>query len=155
MNCGLIAEITRFGRCDDIDVCFEDGQKVTNRTYDSFIRGSIMPPISPSVKKRIGEEKMMACGLMAKIVEYNACKDVSIMFQDGKKVSGRDYWAFQKGTVMHPDVVRGFSNNFYGYKIQIAFRMGNKVYYRCEKGATRNIMTLQDMVVVSGRKLVF
>lgn len=44
MNCGLEAEIIRYGRFDDIDVRFEDGQIVCHKSYNDFVKGTIARP---------------------------------------------------------------------------------------------------------------
>ena len=36
MNCGMEATIIRYGRCEDIDIRFEDGAVVEHKVYDPF-----------------------------------------------------------------------------------------------------------------------
>ena len=97
MNCGLEATIIRYGGYKDIDVQFEDGQVVYRRDYTSFKKGEIAPPI-----ERIGEKRMMNCGLEATIIRYGGCNDIDVQFEDGQVVYHREYSAFKKGQIAPP-----------------------------------------------------
>ena len=65
MNCGMEATIIRYGNATDIDVRFEDGIIVKNRTYDAFKKGNID---NPNFNPRLGETRMMNCGMEATII---------------------------------------------------------------------------------------
>ena len=75
MKCGLEATIIRYGGYMDIDVQFEDGQVVYHSYYSSFKKGTIAPPIDPRYL-RIGEKRMMNCGLEATIIRYGKSADL-------------------------------------------------------------------------------
>ena len=102
MNCGLEATIIRYGGCKDIDVQFEDGQVVYHRDYFSFQKGEIAPPIDPRKTVRIGEKRMMKCGLEATIIRYGSSTDIDVQFEDGQVVYHSYYSSFQKGTIAPP-----------------------------------------------------
>ena len=106
MNCGLEATIIRYGSSRDIDVQFEDGQVVYKRTYKDFKKGTIAPPIDLRYL-RVGEKRMMNCGLEATIIRYGSYTDIDVQFEDGQVVYHRDYTSFKKGTIAHP----GFKAN--------------------------------------------
>ena len=44
MSCGMEATIIRYGRCDDMDIRFEDGKVLEHKTYDVFKKGKIAHP---------------------------------------------------------------------------------------------------------------
>lgn len=53
--------------------------------------------------ERIGEIKLMANGLNAKIIDYKSVHDIDIEFEDGTIVRHRDYCSFVKGGIKHPN----------------------------------------------------
>ena len=61
MNCGMKAKIIRYGNCEDMDIKFENGYIVKNRTYDAFKKGSIKNLYCPSVYNvgYLGETKIV------------------------------------------------------------------------------------------------
>jgi len=155
MSCGLSAEIIRYGGCFDIDVRFENGVVVENIRYSKFKTGDVGHSIVV-VNGRLGEIRMMYNGLRAKIVKYNTSKNYTIRFEDGIEVVCSDYRNFLTGKCRHPHFSTGnVSRNFYGYKVRRCYVLRDKVYYFCEKGGTRDIMTLQEIVKSMGRELVF
>lgn len=208
MNCGLEGEIIRYGTSEDIDVRFPNGSVAKGKTYGAFSKGRIKPPINPYV----GERRTMNCGLECEIVRYVGCRnidvrfsngvvvnsnlakfkngkitpdyaeithreglivqtnyglrvkivryssstDIDICFEDGAVINNTRYDGISKGSVLHPSMLRGlYSRDFHGYKIKFAYKLGDLVYYFCEKSGERSIMTLQEMVIASGGKLVF
>lgn len=71
MNCGMKATIIRYGGYNDIDVRFEDGKVVVHKAYDKFKKGSIAHPnIKAFAEARLGETRMMNCGMEATIIRY-------------------------------------------------------------------------------------
>ena len=71
MNCGMEATIIRYGRCDDIDVRFEDGAVAKNKAYKAFKKGEIANPnIKTFTEVRLGETRVMNCGMEATIIRY-------------------------------------------------------------------------------------
>ena len=49
---------------------------------------------------RLGETKMMNCGMKATIIRYENADDINICFEDGKVVEHKTYRAFKKG-ILH------------------------------------------------------
>ena len=105
MNCGMKATIIRYGGYNDIDVRFEDGKVVVHKAYRAFKRGEIANPnIRAFVKDRLGETRMMNCGMKATIIRYGGCNDIDIRFEDGKVVVHKKYDQFKKGEIANPNV---------------------------------------------------
>ena len=104
MNCGMEATIIRYGRNNDIDVRFEDGTVVEHKAYDSFKKGEIAKRnIKASAKDRLGETRMMNCGIEATIIRYGNSKDIDVCFKDGAIAKCKDYKAFKKGEIVNPN----------------------------------------------------
>ena len=101
MNCGIEATIIRYGRCDDIDVRFEDGAVAKNKAYGEFKRGKIAHP-STTVETRLGETRMMNCDMEATIIRYGNSKDIDVRFEDGTIAKCKGYKEFKKGGIANP-----------------------------------------------------
>ncbi len=103
MNCGMEATIIRYGGCNDIDVRFEDEKVVVHKAYDHFKKGEIANPnMKVSAEDRLGETRMMNCGMEATIIRYNTNKDIDVRFKDGTLVKHRKYREFKKGKIANP-----------------------------------------------------
>ena len=48
---------------------------------------------------RLGETKMMNCGMKATIVRYGRYEDIDVRFEDGSMVEHKAYSAFKKGEI--------------------------------------------------------
>ena len=97
MNCGLEAEIIRYGAYADIDVRFEDGYIARHAAYKEFLNGSIRPPID-----RVGETNIMNNGLKATIIAYRKHIDMDVRFEDGSVTEHIEYRNFMEGRVARP-----------------------------------------------------
>ena len=100
MKCGMKATIIRYGGATDIDVRFEDGAVAKNKAYGEFKRSNIAHP-STTAEGRLGETRMMSCGMKATIIRYENADDINICFEDGKVVEHKTYRAFKKGYIAH------------------------------------------------------
>lgn len=49
--------------------------------------------------KRLGEERVMKCGLKCKIIEYNKYLDITVKFEDGTIVKNKEYAKFLSGHI--------------------------------------------------------
>ena len=111
MNCGMEATIIRYESAKDMDVCFKDGAIVEHRKYDSFKRGEIANPnMKVSAKNRLGETRMMKCGMEATIIRYNRCDNINVRFEDGAVVKHRKYREFKKGEIANPNIKTSAEN---------------------------------------------
>ena len=105
MNCGMAATIIRYGNTGDIDVRFEDGAIIKHRTYDKFKKGGIANPnMKVSAEDRLGETRMMNCGMEATIIRYNTNKDIDVRFKDGAIAKHKAYDLFKKGRIANPNM---------------------------------------------------
>ena len=151
MNCGLEATIIRYGSYKDIDVQFEDGQVVYKRTYKDFKKGTIAPPIDLRYL-RVGEKRMMNCGLEATIIRYGVTRDIDVQFEDGQVVCHRRYEAFCKGEITHPGFRANKGNqSIYNYFItQYTERhpqTGEPYYHcKCQKCGFETIDTAKNII---------
>lgn len=90
MNCGDYATIIRYKDAHNIDVMFDTGELLYNRSYNTFKDGSIAKPVS-----RIGERCLSNCGLYATIIDYSGCNDITIKFDSGDIIKNT-YYKFTK-----------------------------------------------------------
>ena len=71
MNCGMKATIIQYKNAMDIDVRFEDGAVAEHKVYGAFKKGKIANQnIKASAENRLGETRMMNCGMKATIIRY-------------------------------------------------------------------------------------
>ena len=153
MNCGLEAEIIRYGNAIDIDVQFEDGQVVYHRIYYEFTKGKIAPPNYTRMIDRTGEKRMMNCGLEATIIRYGGFMDIDVRFENGQITEHKGYDAFCNGSIAPPNYVRKQNRS----KIN---RIGEKQIMNCglkatiiRYGVTRDIdVQFEDGQVVCHRR---
>ena len=124
MNCGMEATIIRYGGATDIDMRFEDGAVAKNKAYGEFKKGGIAHP-STTAKARLGETRMMNCGMKATIIRYENADDINICFEDGKVVEHKTYRAFKKGYIAHQNT-----------NVPVEARLGETQMMNCGMEAT-------------------
>ena len=124
MNCGMEATIIRYGGATDIDVRFEDGAVAVHKAYGEFKKGGIAHP-STTAKARLGETRMMNCGMKATIIRYENADDINICFEDGKVVEHKTYRAFKKGYIAHQNT-----------NVPVEARLGETQMMNCGMKAT-------------------
>lgn len=90
MNCGMNATIIYYNGCNDINIMFEDGTIVKNKTYKQFKNGSIRNENFPFTSKRgipsnkrVGISKVMKNGMECKIIKYRNSLDIDVEFENG------------------------------------------------------------------------
>lgn len=124
MNCGMEATIIRYNTCKDFDVRFEDGAIATCKDYKRFRKGGIAHP-STTAEGRLGETRMMSCGMKATIIRYENADDINICFEDGKVVEHKTYRAFKKGYIAHQNT-----------NVPVEARLGETQMMNCGMEAT-------------------
>ena len=96
-------------------------------------------------KSRLGETRVMNCGLKATIIAYRNVHDIVIRFEDGIEVSTH-YKEFAKGSVGHPTLMsHGHrSGTFAGFNTKFI----SKGHFECTclKCQLKDILTPQDMI---------
>ena len=106
MKNGLNATIIEYRTGQDIDIQFEDGVIVKNRSVYSFDKGGIKHPnintrsLLTSIK---GKTSVMNNGMKATVIEDRNSNDIDIRFEDGVIVRNRDRASFNNGCIAHPD----------------------------------------------------
>lgn len=150
MNCGMKATIIRYGGYNDIDVRFEDGKVVVHKAYRAFKRGEIANPnIRAFVKDRLGETRMMNCGMEAAIIRYGGATDIDVRFEDGTVVKHGVYGNFKKGEIAHESLslIHG-SKDFHGFICKQGFKDEDRVLYECicRHCGLEDVLTPQEMI---------
>lgn len=52
---------------------------------------------------RLGETRMMNCGMEATIIRYGKYSDIDVRFEDGVIVEHKRYRAFENGNIANPN----------------------------------------------------
>lgn len=105
---GMLMEIIAYRNCNDIDIRFEDGAIVRNRSYRKFKDGKVGHPDKFGYNKerdaeiRVGEENVNKKGEHLKIICYRNSKDIDVQFEDGTILKGKSYDNFKKGLILKP-----------------------------------------------------
>lgn len=93
---------------DNVDVQFADGAIKYGTSYQAFRQGKVQHPTIPInyriANTRVGETRMMSCGLRATIIQYFNSDNSTVQFEDGAIRENVTYDYFQKGKVEHPDI---------------------------------------------------
>ena len=150
MNCGMEATIIRYNGVHDIDVRFEDGTVVEHKTYDAFKKGKIANPnIKAFAEARLGETRMMNCGMEAAIIRYGRYDDIDIRFEDGAVVEHKAYDTFKNGEISHSSISRGNgSKDFHGFICKRGFIDEDRTLYECicKHCGLEDVLTPQEMI---------
>ena len=150
MNCGMKATIIRYGNNGDIDVRFEDRAIAKRKGYREFKKGKIANPnIKTSAENRLGETRMMNCGMKATIIRYENNTDIDVCFEDGTIVEHKTYNSFKKGGIAHESLSqkRG-SKDFHGFICKQGFKDEDRVLYECicKHCGLEDVLTPQEMM---------
>lgn len=148
-NSGQKMCIIAYRSCVDIDVQFEDGVIVTNKTYRSFIQGEIRNPNKyvnvnnqKAYNKWINYTKYNNNGIKMTIIDYKSDKMATIQFETGYIVNTA-MPSFRHNSLKHPfpyilnDV--SIDKPAYIYK-----NVGN-FYCTCNKCGKKDIMTIEEI----------
>ena len=150
MNCGTEATIIRYGNAGDIDVRFEDGEVVVHKAYDSFKKGKIANPnMKASAEDRLGETRVMNCGMKATIIRYGNAGDIDVRFEDEAVVEHRLYREFKKGGIAHRLIsLKHGSKDFHGFICKQGFKDEDRVLYECicKHCGLEDVLTPQEMM---------
>ena len=109
MNNGQHATIIEYRKYDDIDVEFEDGTVLFNRSYHDFKTGNMKNKKCPTKRpvnkeKYIGNTNVMSNGQTATIVEYRNYRDIDVEFEDGYVAKHKLLASFVSGFVINPNL---------------------------------------------------
>ncbi len=140
---------------EDMDIMFEDGTIVYNKSYKSFKKGQVKHPSEE--ESRIGEVRTAKNGMKMIIVDYRKSTDIDVEFEDGYLACNKTYSSFKDGNIRHPHTlanqrigeVRKNSEGYlmkikdyrFGTDVDIEFEDGtvlyHKNYYQFKQGAIR------------------
>ena len=150
MNCGMKATIIRYGTCADIDVRFEDGTVVEHRRYGTFKKGKIANPnIETFAEARLGETRMMNCGMEATIIRYENSRDIDVRFEDGAVTEHKGYKEFKNGKIAHRSLSLSHgSKDFHGFICKRGFIDEGRTLYECicKHCGLEDVLTPQEMM---------
>lgn len=99
---GQLMRIIAYRNCKDIDVQFEDGVVVPNKSYIHFKSGTIKNPYKDALE-RIGEVSTATNGQKMTIIAYHSYDNIDIRFEDNTIVTGKGYKEFKKGSILNPN----------------------------------------------------
>ncbi len=148
MNCDMEATIIRYGNSKDIDVRFEDGTIAKCKGYEEFKKGGIAHP-STVAENRLGETRMMNCGMEATIIRYNGVHDIDVRFEDGTVVEHKSYSKFKKGGIAHQLIsLNNGSKDFHGFICKQGFIDEDRTLYECicKHCGLEDVLTPQEMM---------
>ena len=148
MNCGMEATIVRYGGATDIDVCFEDGTVAKDKTYRAFKKGEIAHP-STTAEARLGETRMMNCGMEATIIQYGRYSDIDVRFEDGAVAEHKAYDQFKRGTIAHRSLSLSHgSKDFHSFICKQGFKDEDRTLYECicKHCGLEDVLTPQEMI---------
>lgn len=100
---GMKMTIIEYRDSHDIDVRFEDGTVIKNKSYSAFKNGEIACVKNGKLTKRLGETIKSNNGLNMTIIAYRGTTDIDVQFEDGAIVKNKTYGSFKKGEISHPD----------------------------------------------------
>jgi len=158
MNCGLTAQIVGFTKSKSgVKKCvlqFENGER-TSVTMPSYDAGTVLPPsMKPSSK--VGKVFVADNGFKVRVVSWAGNGKYLFEFQDGKRNTGE--LKCNLAHVARPIEVGTYRYTLYNYRYNkyYAYDLGDKRYFKCEdKNGVRDVLTLEEMMVKSGIKLLF
>ena len=97
-NNGQKMIIIKYVNSDCIDIQFENGTIVTNKTYQLFKGGMVRN--SNSI---IGETNTATNGQLITIIACRSRKDIDVQFEDGTVIEHKRYHDFKMGCIFNPN----------------------------------------------------
>ena len=103
---GLKMKVIAYRNANDLDVKFEDGVVITNKSWNRFVSGHIKHPSIRATyynimhrQNRIGEKALSLEGEQIEIVKYNSFDNVVVRFPDGYTLDKVLYRRFKENKV--------------------------------------------------------
>ena len=105
MKDGYICTVVEYNGANNITVKYEDGREIKHRLFRDFETGGIHKYTNEEIyNQRIGEKKMMHCGMECTIVAYRSYNDIDVEFDDGYKLFHRNYGKFKDGGIQNKNL---------------------------------------------------
>ena len=98
---------------------------------------------------RLGETRMMNCGMKATIIRYGRSDDIDIRFEDEAVVEHKLYMEFKKGGIAHRLIsLKHGSKDFHGFICKQGFKDEDRVLYECicKHCGLEDVFTPQEMI---------
>lgn len=140
---GCRMEIIRYQSNIDIDVLFDDGTIVKNKTYQQFKKGEISNP-NYYRNKRIGEVARLEKynNIEAEIIEYESAKDIKVYIKELDEVINTDYNSFISKNIKPKKYKTVYQRGFIGNDIKDKdiYITWSSMFYRtsCDKFKNKN-----------------
>ena len=102
---GLKMKIIKYRGNKSLDIIFEDGTIVLDKSYDAFKRGSIRNYNYEYCKviNRVGEENINNYGSLMKIINYKNADNIDVIFPEYNYiVRAKQYSKFRNGSIKSP-----------------------------------------------------
>ena len=98
---------------------------------------------------RVGETRVMKCGMEAIIIRYGGATDIDVRFEDGAVAKNKAYGEFKKGEIAHESLSqkRG-SKDFHGFICKQGFIDEDRTLYECicKHCGLEDVLTPQEMI---------
>ena len=98
---------------------------------------------------RLGETRMMNCGMKATIIRYGKYTDIDVRFEDGDVVEHKTYKAFKDDNIAHRLISQKHgSKDFHGFICKQGFKDEDRVLYECicKHCSLEDVLTPQEMI---------
>lgn len=105
MSCGNVCKIIEYYGANNITVEFKSGKIVRNKSYQNFIKGNIREISNKEHSTiRVGETRMMNCGMNATIIKYVDSTNIDVRFEDGYISKHKYYKKFLDGGIHNKNI---------------------------------------------------
>ena len=96
---GLEATLICFRNEEDVDVALENGEVITNLTYEDFKKGKVVPErVNTALME--GRVAISKCGQTMTIVKHRSATDIDVQFEDGTTLQHVSYRAIRNGSLL-------------------------------------------------------
>lgn len=115
MNCGSWATIIAYVNARHMTIQFDDGTIVEKVSWERWRKGVILNHSiercswkgrlsKEQEKERLGETRMMNCGVEGTIIKYKNSYDITVQFPDGSVNEHKKYQEFIHGEIQCPTI---------------------------------------------------
>ena len=98
---------------------------------------------------RVGETRIMNCGMEATIIRYGGATDIDVRFEDGTMIEHKIYDNFKRGVIAHQSLrLRYGSKDFHGFICKRGFIDEGRTLYECicKHCGLEDVLTPQEMM---------
>jgi hypothetical protein len=108
-NNGQLMTIIAYRRSEDIDIQFEDGTIVYNKSFANFKNGQVKNPNCLTAHcfhklGNVGDTSISKDGQKMEVIAYNSSEKIDVKFEDGTIVKNQNYPAFIRGYIKNPNL---------------------------------------------------